>query len=59
MIRLSIAGQEVGLNQRDFLTLIDNIAGGYYPLATGYHACHLNGFADWKNALPRTLEMVG
>jgi hypothetical protein len=59
MIQLSIAGQEVELNQRDFLTLIDNIAGGYYPLATGYHACHLSGFADWKNALPRTLEMVG
>jgi hypothetical protein len=59
MIRLSIAGQGVELNGRDFLTLIDNIARGYYPLATGYHGCHLNGLADWKNALPRTLEMVG
>ncbi len=59
MIRLSIAGQGVELNGHQFLTLIDNIAGGYYPVATGYHGCHLNGFADWKNALPRTLEMVG
>jgi hypothetical protein len=59
MIRLSIAGQEVEVNQRDFLALIDNIAGGYYPLATWYHAYHLNGLADWKNALPRTLKMAG
>ena len=59
MIRLSIAGQVVELNERDFLTLLDNIAGGYHTLATGYYFYHLNGFAHWKNALPRTLEMVG
>ena len=59
MIRLSIAGQVVQLNERDFLTLIGGIAGGYRTLASGYHHYHAGGFADWKNALPRTLEMVG
>jgi hypothetical protein len=59
MILLSIAGQGVELNERDFLNVIDNIAGGYHTLATCYHFYHRNGFADWKNAFPETLEMVG
>jgi hypothetical protein len=58
MVRLSVAGQEVELNERHFLTLIDNIAGGYYPVARAYHADHFNGLADWGNALPRTMELV-
>jgi hypothetical protein len=59
MIRLSIAGQAVELNHRDFLTVIAAIAGGYHTQAWAYHHGHPGGFADWKNALPRTLEMVG
>ncbi len=59
MIRLSIAGQEVELNDRDFLTAIAAIAGGYHTQAWAYHHGHPGGFADRKNALPRTLEMVG
>jgi hypothetical protein len=59
MIRLSIAGQTVELNEHHFLTLIDNVARGYYPVARAYHSDHFNGWADWKNALPKTLEMVG
>jgi hypothetical protein len=59
MIQLSIAGQAVELNERHFLTLIDNIAGGYYPVARAHHADHFNGLADWHDVFPRTLEMVG
>jgi hypothetical protein len=59
MIRLSIAGQVVELNKRHFLTLIGNIAGGYYPIAEAYAGNHLNGLADWRDALPRTMELVG
>jgi hypothetical protein len=59
MIQLSIAGQAVELNERHFLTLIGNIVGGYYPVARAYHADHFNGWADWTNALPRTMELVG
>jgi hypothetical protein len=59
MIQLSIAGQAVELSRHDFLSLLDHIAAGYYVLAEAYQHYHINGFADWKNALPRTLEMVG
>ena len=59
MIRLSIAGQVVELTEPDFLTLLDNIAGGYHTLARGYNFYHVNGFAHWKNDAPPTLEMVG
>ena len=59
MIRLSIAGQVVELDEHHFLTLIGNIVGGYYPVARAYYGDHFNGWADRKNALPRTMEMVG
>jgi hypothetical protein len=59
MIRLPIAGQVVQLNQHPFLALIGRIAGGYYPIAKAYAGNHLNGLADWSNALPRTMELVG
>ncbi len=59
MIQLSIAGQAVELSRHDFLSLLDHIAAGYYVLAEACQHYHINGFADWKNALPRTLEMVG
>jgi hypothetical protein len=59
MIQLSIVGQAVELNERDFLTVLEGIAGGYITQARAYHHYHAGGFADWKNALPRTLEMVG
>ena len=59
MIRLSIAGQAVELNEHHFLTLVGNIVGGYYPVARAYYGDHFNGWADWNNALPGTMEMVG
>jgi hypothetical protein len=59
MIRLSIAGQAVELNERPLLTLIDNIAASYPTQGELYHRNHARGFADWHNVFPRTLEMVG